>query len=81
VTGLRDQGIGTGWHFQAVHLQRYYRETYGYREGTFPVAEWIAHRTVSLPLSPALTDHQVDRVIAAVSAVLRPSPAPLAGHL
>ncbi len=80
VAGLRDQGIGTGWHFPAVHLQRFYREAYGYRPGTFPVAEWIAARTISLPLSPALTNEQVDRVIASVHAVLRPARARLAGH-
>jgi hypothetical protein len=80
VTGLRDRGIGTGWHFPAVHLQRYYRETYGYLPGAFPVAERIADRTISLPLSPALTDQQVERVIASVRAVVRETGARLAEH-
>jgi len=53
VTALKDLGVGTGWHFRAVHLQRYYREKYGYAPGDFPVAEWIAERTVSIPLSTA----------------------------
>jgi dTDP-4-amino-4,6-dideoxygalactose transaminase len=72
VDGLRALGIGTGWHFPAVHLQRYYRETYGYDPGMYPVAESIAERTVSIPCSAALTDEQVDRVIASVRSVLRP---------
>jgi dTDP-4-amino-4,6-dideoxygalactose transaminase len=80
VAGLRDHGIGTGWHFPAVHLQRFYRDAYGFEPGNFPVAEWIAERTISLPLSPALTDEQVDRVIAAVRAVLRPARVRLAGR-
>ncbi len=71
VRALYDRGVGTGWHFRALHLHRYYRERYGYDVGSFPVAERIADRTVSIPLSTALTDEQVDRVIAAVTAVVR----------
>jgi dTDP-4-amino-4,6-dideoxygalactose transaminase len=73
VGGLRDRGVGTGWHFAPVHLQKYYRRKYGYEPGSYPVTEWIGDRTVSLPLSAALTDDQVDRVIESVGAVLRPS--------
>jgi dTDP-4-amino-4,6-dideoxygalactose transaminase len=70
VSELNKVGIGTGWHFHPVHLHRFYREKYGYREGDFPVAEDIGHRTVSLPLSPVLSDVDVDRVIASVQAVV-----------
>jgi dTDP-4-amino-4,6-dideoxygalactose transaminase len=73
VTELRELGIGTGWHFPAVHLQQFYRETYGYERGSFPVAESIADRTVSIPLSPAVTDAQVDRITASLQAVLHRS--------
>jgi dTDP-4-amino-4,6-dideoxygalactose transaminase len=73
VTGLRDLGIGTGWHFPAVHVQRYYRETYGYEPGSYPIAESIGERTLSIPMSAALTDEQVDRVIASVRSVLSPA--------
>lgn len=71
VDALSSFGVGVGWHFRAVHLQRYYRERYGYEPGAFPVAERIASRTVSIPLSAALTDAQVERVIAAVTSVIR----------
>jgi len=66
VESLARHGVGVGWHFQSVHLQKFYRERYGYSPGSFPVAEAIADRTLSLPLSAALTDVQVDRVIDAV---------------
>jgi dTDP-4-amino-4,6-dideoxygalactose transaminase len=62
-------GVGTGWHFRAVHLHRYYQERYGYSLGTYPVAEAIADRTMSLPLSAALTDEQVERVVDAVTSL------------
>jgi dTDP-4-amino-4,6-dideoxygalactose transaminase len=44
----------------------YYRESSGFREGAFPVAERVAREAVSLPLYPDLTDSQQERIIAAV---------------
>ena len=66
VSALQMRGVGTGWHFRAVHLQRFYRERYGYQEGAFGVAESIADRTVSLPLSAALVPHSIDRATRAL---------------
>jgi len=66
VESLAERGVGVGWHFRAVHLHPFYREKYGFEPGSFPVAEEISDRTLSIPLSPAVTDAQVDRVIAAV---------------
>jgi len=43
----------------------------GYRAGTCPVAEDFAARAVSLPLYPALTDADADRVIDAVQTAHR----------
>jgi dTDP-4-amino-4,6-dideoxygalactose transaminase len=63
---LHEQRIGTGIHYRALHLHRYYRETYGYAPGDLPNAEWIAERTLSLPLSPKLTSQDVEDVIRAV---------------
>jgi dTDP-4-amino-4,6-dideoxygalactose transaminase len=31
LAALHELGIGTGLHYRALHLHRYYRETYGYR--------------------------------------------------
>lgn len=67
---LKTRGIATGIHFHAVHLFTYYADRFGLRRGMFPVAESIADRTLSLPLSAAMTDDAVDRVIAAVRASL-----------
>ncbi len=64
------QNIGVGVHYIALHLHPYYRKAYGYRKGDFPNAEWISERTVSLPLSPKLTNTDVTDVISAVKHVL-----------
>lgn len=68
---LRDRGIATSVHFPALHLQPFYRERFGFQPGMFPVAERVAAETLSLPLSPALGDDDIDRVIEAVHDALR----------
>ena len=68
---LHRRKVGTGVHYRAVHLHPYYRKTFGYAPGDFPRAEWISERTISLPLSPKLTDADVEYVVASVSRTLR----------
>lgn len=63
---LAASGVASSVHFPAVHLHRYYAERFGFERGMFPHAERIADTVLSLPLSPALTDGQVDAVIRAV---------------
>ena len=62
-------GIGTGVHYTALHLHPYYRNRFGYTEGTFPNAEKIGSTTLSLPLSAKLTNSQVYQIIDAVKTV------------
>jgi len=63
---LYRRNIGTGVHYTALHLHRFYRETFGYKEGDFPNAEAVGESTLSLPLSPKLGDEDVADVIEAV---------------
>lgn len=63
---LKAENIGAGIHFIALHLHSFYKDRLGTKRGDFPNAEWISDRTISLPLSPKLTDEDVDDVIAAV---------------
>jgi dTDP-4-amino-4,6-dideoxygalactose transaminase len=57
-------------HFRALHLQPFYRETYGFQPGQLPVAEDATDRILSLPLYPAMTDVDVADTIAAVTKVI-----------
>jgi dTDP-4-amino-4,6-dideoxygalactose transaminase len=63
---LHRQRIGTGIHYRALHLHHYYRKTFGYVPESLPNAGWISDRTLSLPLSPKLTNQDVESVIFAV---------------
>src|ERR1035437_1543832 len=42
--GLKQKNIGTGLHFRAVHLQKYYREKMGGARGMLPATEWNSDR-------------------------------------
>jgi dTDP-4-amino-4,6-dideoxygalactose transaminase len=68
---LTERGISTSIHFRALHLHPYYQERFGFTRGMFPVAETLSDTTLSLPLSAAMTDDSVDRVIEALHDVLR----------
>ena len=70
-SALGDLGVSTSVHFGALHLQSYYADRFGYRRGMFPVAESIADRTLSLPLSSGMTGDAVDRVVDALHELLR----------
>jgi dTDP-4-amino-4,6-dideoxygalactose transaminase len=70
---LRKRGICCSVHFIPLHLMPYYRKTYGYRPGDFPEAEQQFERVISLPLFPALTDAEVERIIVAVRQVVAES--------
>jgi dTDP-4-amino-4,6-dideoxygalactose transaminase len=69
--GMKERNIGTGLHYRAVHLYPYYRDQYGFKRGDFPNAETISDRIVSLPLFPAMTDADQDRVIATMKDLFR----------
>jgi dTDP-4-amino-4,6-dideoxygalactose transaminase len=71
INQLKQRSIGTGIHFIALHLHRYYREKFGFKRGDFPESEWISDRTISLPLSAKLSEADIYDVIEAVREVVR----------
>jgi dTDP-4-amino-4,6-dideoxygalactose transaminase len=67
---LAARKIGASVHFIPVHYHTYYREKYNFTPGAFPVAEREFERILSIPLSPRLTDSDVDDVIEAVTDIV-----------
>jgi perosamine synthetase len=70
VRALRAHGVQSKPYLPAIHLMTYYRETFGHREGEFPVCEDVAARSLALPFFPGLSEQQVQRVAVALRAVL-----------
>jgi dTDP-4-amino-4,6-dideoxygalactose transaminase len=63
---LKDENVGTGLHFEAVHATSLYRAA----AVSLPVTEDVCRRILSLPLFPGMSDGDADDVIAAVRRVL-----------
>ena len=63
---LKAMNIGTGIHFRCVHLQKFYRESMGCREGMLPNTEWNSDRMFSIPLFPGMTGDDIDDVVSAI---------------
>jgi perosamine synthetase len=70
VRELRALGVQSKPYLPAIHLMSYYRETFGHREGEFPVCEDVAARSLALPFFPELSEGQVERVATALRSVL-----------
>ncbi|CAN7494209.1 UDP-4-amino-4,6-dideoxy-N-acetyl-beta-L-altrosamine transaminase [Acidovorax delafieldii] len=66
---MREAKIGVNVHYIPVHLQPYYRRL-GFKPGDFPAAEQYYRQAISLPLFPAMTKTQQDRVVSVLHQAL-----------
>ena len=70
LAALTAENIGVGVHYLPVHGHPYYRRLFEGRNDTFPNADDIGARTLSLPLSGDLDDQAVDDVCRAFCRLL-----------
>lgn len=66
---LRAANIGVSVHWIPLHMHPYYRDTYGYRPEDYLVAFHEYQRIISLPIYSAMSDEDVNDVIAAVTKI------------
>lgn len=67
---LQDAGVGIAVNFRPIHLMSYYRTTYGYARGDFPIAEAIGDSTISIPLYPKLREEEIAHIIDSVRSIV-----------
>lgn len=67
---IQKEGVSIGIHFRAIHLHPYYRETFGFRRGMLPYAEYASERVISLPLYPKMREEEVEKVISVAKKVI-----------
>jgi dTDP-4-amino-4,6-dideoxygalactose transaminase len=70
IDGLYAAGIGCSVHYIPLHLQPYWRERYDLTPERFPHSQHAYERMLSLPLYTRMDDAQIERVMAAVRALL-----------
>jgi dTDP-4-amino-4,6-dideoxygalactose transaminase len=67
---LQKKDIGVAVNYRPIHLLNFYRKTFGYKEGDFPVAEDIGKRTISLPMYPKLSDEEIAYVAGTLKSIV-----------
>ena len=77
IAELKKRGIGCSVHFIPIVLHPYYRQTLKLEDTACPRAVGEYRRMLSLPIYSRMTDQEVERVIAAVEAVVRDSRRPV----
>jgi len=68
---MQSKNIGTGVHYLSIPEHPYYQRTYGWKPEDYPNAMRIGRQTVSLPLSPKLTNKNIQDVTDTVKNILK----------
>jgi dTDP-4-amino-4,6-dideoxygalactose transaminase len=71
VAALDAENIGVGIHYVPVHEHPYYRQRFGFADSDFPSASFVGERTISLPLSSATSEQDVDDIATALTRICR----------
>ena len=59
---LSERGIGCKNYFPPIHLEPFYKEMFGYKEGDFPVVEATSKSTIALPFYNNLEEKEVSYI-------------------
>ena len=62
--------IGVAVNFRAIHLLSYYRESFDFKIGSFPIAELIGSSTITIPMYPKLKEEEIDYVINSINSII-----------
>ncbi len=60
---LLQNKIYTKIYFPPIHLKTFYRNKYGYKEGSFPITEKISNKLLTLPFSLNFRDKDQDYIV------------------
>ena len=60
---LGNRQIQTRNYFEAIHLEPFYVEQFGYKKGDFPVTEFVSERTIALPFYSTMSEEEIDYVV------------------
>mgnify|MGYP001588226559 FL=1 len=67
---LKDKGVGAQVHYIPVHTQPFYQTHFGTNWGDYPHAEAYYKKCLSIPIFPAMSNEDIDKVVNSLSKVL-----------
>ena len=68
---MTQHNIGVGVHYLSVPEHPFYQQRFGWKPEYYPNAMHIGRQTVSLPLSPKLSDADLNNIIRSVTAIIQ----------
>lgn len=71
ITGLRRHDVGCSNYFPPIHLQPFYRERFGFKQGDLPITEAISTRTIALPFFNRIDATQIELVTLTLQVMLQ----------
>lgn len=64
VDHLKRNGVGTSVYYpRAVPQMTYYKNKYGFKENSHPIAEWISNSSIALPVGPHLDQDDMNYIV------------------
>jgi len=60
---LNQDGVQCKPYFTPIHLQPFYKDIFGFKEGDFPITEDVSSRTIALPFFNNLKEEQIDYIV------------------
>jgi perosamine synthetase len=67
---MAGEGIQCSNYFQPIHLQPFYKNQFGYKEGDYPVTEGVSKKTLALPFFNNITEEEINTVVNNLSQIL-----------
>jgi perosamine synthetase len=67
---LHKRGIKVGTHYAPIHLSQAFRSR-GFKEGQYPIAEFVSERLVTLPINPRQTPEALEYLVDSIRALRR----------
>lgn len=66
---MRAKGIQTSMHYPPIHLFSFYKQKFGFEEGTLPITEDICKREVTLPLYPSMGEKAIKYIVRTIKSL------------
>ena len=67
---MNDNKIGVGVHYESIPSHPYYKRKFNWDCKDYPNAFKFGNETVSIPISPKLTDNELDKIISVIKSIL-----------
>lgn len=71
ITDLEKVGISAKAYLPSIHLFSFYRKSFKYKQGDFPVAEMISDSSLALPFYIGLKENDIKRITATLSSIVK----------